>query len=407
MENFANELPPIPGDAAYAALKSKKQRGDDMSSFDVIVIGGGIAGASVGYELSGDRSVCLLEMEDVLAFHTTGRSAATFLEALGTNQIRALTTGSREFLENPPDIIESAPLSPLPLIMYAKQGRSVAIKEFYEAVNRWVPNSKLLSPAEVVELCPVMREAHVESGFYDPNSKELDVQAIHQGYVRGLRANGGTIHKSGKVVSLVQARGTWQVATATGNTYSAAVVVNAAGAWGDEVAKLAGVVPCGLVPKVRSIFMVNSPTGDKTKDLPIVGDIDGAYYFKPEGNQFLCSPMDQTPSEPCDAHPDTLEIARALDELNAATTLNAKSVNSAWGGLRSFVADENPVIGFDPEKAGFFWMVGQGGYGIQTAPAVARLAAALVGNQSVPQDLLDRGVDLAALAPGRPGLLAS
>ncbi|CAB4850034.1 unannotated protein [freshwater metagenome] len=151
--------------------------------------------------------------------------------------------------------------------------------------------------------------------------------------------------------------------------------------------------------------MVNSPSGNDTKDLPIVGDIDGAYYFKPEGNQFLVSPMDQTPSAPCDASADEIEIARALDELNAATTINAKSVNSNWGGLRTFVADENPVLGFDPHVEGFFWMVGQGGYGIQTSPAVARLSAALVRGQGAPKDLVDRGVDTQVLAPGRPSLL--
>lgn len=375
-----------------------------MSNFDAIVIGGGIAGASIGYELSTDRSVCMLEMEDALAFHTTGRSAATFLEALGTDQIRGLTTGSRAFLENPPEMIESAPLSPLPLLMYAKHGRSAAIKDFYDAVNRWVPNSILLDASQVISYCPVMREDHVESGFYDPNAMELDVQAIHQGYVRGFRTNGGEIKRSEKVISLSREAGIWKIETSAGNTYRAPIVINAAGAWGDEVAKLAGVTQCGLVPKVRTIFMVNSPSGEETKDLPIVGDIDGAYYFKPEGNQFLVSPMDQTPSAPCDASPDELEIARALDELNGATTINAKSVNSTWGGLRTFVADENPVIGFDPESEGFFWMVGQGGYGIQTSPAVARLSAALVRQQGVPEDLISRGVQASALAPGRASL---
>jgi D-arginine dehydrogenase len=375
-----------------------------MSNFDAIVIGGGIAGASIGYELSTDRSVCMLEMEDALAFHTTGRSAATFLEALGTDQIRGLTTGSRAFLENPPEMIESAPLSPLPLLMYAKHGRSAAIKDFYDAVNRWVPNSSLLDASQVISYCPVMREDHVESGFYDPNAMELDVQAIHQGYVRGFRTNGGEIKRSEKVISLSREAGIWKIETSAGNTYRAPIVINAAGAWGDEVAKLAGVTQCGLVPKVRTIFMVNSPSGEETKDLPIVGDIDGAYYFKPEGNQFLVSPMDQTPSAPCDASPDELEIARALDELNGATTINAKSVNSTWGGLRTFVSDENPVIGFDPEAEGFFWMVGQGGYGIQTSPAVARLSAALVRQQGVPEDLISRGVQASALAPGRASL---
>lgn len=376
-----------------------------MSHFDVLVVGGGIAGAAIGYELSSDRSVAILEMEPVLAFHTTGRSAATFLEALGTDEIRALTTGSRAFLEDPPAFIESPPLRPLPLIMYAKHGRSAEVQSFHDAVSRWVPNSRLLTTAEVIELCPVMRPEHVESGFLDPNSKELDVQAIYQGYLRGFRAHGGVVHKGERVVTMSYADGTWSVGTSTGGLFTAPIVVNAAGAWGDVVADLAGVRPTGLVPKVRSVFMVTSPYGEATKDGPIVGDIDGAYYFKPEGNQFLCSPMDQTPSPPCDAAPDELEIARAIDEINVATTLDVRSVNTTWGGLRTFVADENPVIGYDPQAEGFFWMVGQGGYGIQTSPAAARFAAAMVRREAAPADLVARGLDPANLAPGRPGLV--
>ena len=375
-----------------------------MSNYDVIVIGGGIAGASVAYELSTDHSVCILEMEDQLAFHTTGRSAATFLEALGTDQIRGLTTGSRAFLENPPSFIESAPLSPLPLIMYAKQDRSHEVQAFYDHVSKWVPNSYLMTPEQVVEACPVMKLEHVESGFYDPNAKELDVQAIYQGYLRGFRANNGVIHRSAKVVSLTRADGVWTTTTASGDSYSAPIVINAAGAWADVVAGIAGVPTIGLIPKVRSVFMVNSPFGDETKDGPIVGDIDGAYYFKPDGNQFLISPMDATPTQPCDAQPDELEIARAIDEVNEATTINVRHVNSTWGGLRSFVKDENPVIGYEPSVEGFFWMAGQGGYGIQTAPAAARVAASLVRKQGVPNDLVERGVSADDLAPNRAGL---
>jgi D-arginine dehydrogenase len=196
----------------------------------------------------------------------------------------------------------------------------------------------------------------------------------------------------------------WTIRTSGGESHTAPVVINAAGAWGDVVAAAAGVPETGLVPKVRSVFMVASPYGEATKDGPIVGDIDGAYYFKPEGDQFLCSPMDQTPSPPCDAAPDELEIARAIDEVNAATTLDVRSVKATWGGLRTFVADENPVIGYDPSVEGFFWMVGQGGYGIQTSPAAARFAAAMVRRQEAPADLVTRGLDPAALAPGRAGL---
>lgn len=375
-----------------------------MSQYDVIVIGGGIAGVSIGYELSKDRSVCLLEMESTLAFHTTGRSAATFLETYGGPEIRALTTGSREFLENPPEHFEPQLMTSRPLLQFAKAGRGQVIEQLHADVLPLVPDAELLEPDQMADLFPVLREGAVERGMYEPGAMELDVHAIHQGYMRGFRAQGGEIVKSAPVTGLSHGADGWTVTSADGETRTAAVVVNAAGAWGDVVAELAGAKQIGLMPLRRTIFMVASPSGADTKDLPIFGDIDQSFYVKPEGEQFLCSPADETPQLPSDAKPDELEIARALDEINAATTLNARSVSSSWAGLRSFVPDRNFVVGFDPEVDGFFWFVGQGGYGIQTAPASARNGAALVRGEGVPDDLVARGLDAAKLAPHRSGM---
>lgn len=375
-----------------------------MANYDVIVIGGGIAGVSIGFELSKTCTVCLLEMESTLAFHTTGRSAATFLETYGGPEIRALTTGSRAFLENPPEYFESALMTSRPLLQFAKQGRGAVIEQLHADVLPLVPDAELLGPDEVAELFPVVAPGYVESGMYEPGAMEMDVAALHQGYVRGLRAQGGEIVRSAKVTALTRGPESWTVTTADGTAFSAGEVVNAAGAWGDVVAELAGAKPVGLMPLRRTIFMINSPQGAATKDLPIFGDIDQSFYVKPEGAQFLCSPADETPCPPMDAKADELEIARAIEEINAATTLQARSVTTSWAGLRSFVPDRNFVVGPDPEVPGFNWFLGQGGYGIQTAPASAMAGAALVRGEDLPQDLIDRGLDPAKIAPHRPAM---
>ncbi|MFH7322523.1 FAD-binding oxidoreductase [Aeromicrobium sp. HA] len=377
-----------------------------QSEFDVIVVGGGIAGVSIASELSSDRSVCLVEMESSLAFHTTGRSAATFLETYGGPNIRALTTGSREFLTKPPAEFEQILMTPRPLLQFAKQGRESVIEELHRDVLPLVPDAELVDEARMMQLFPLLRPGFSNVGMYEPGAMELDVLAIHGGYVRTARQNGAEIHKGAKVERIEREDdGRWSVTTSDGETRRAPLVVNAAGAWADVVAEAAGVRQIGLRPLLRTIFMVSSPGGAGTKDLPILGDIDQAFYVKPEGEQFLCSPADETPSEPKDAKPDSLEISRAIDEVNDATTIGVKGVSTSWGGLRSFVPDRNFVVGEDPEAAGFFWFAGQGGYGIQTAPATARLGAALARGEQAPQDLLDRGLDPLALVPHRPGML--
>lgn len=328
-----------------------------MSEHDVLVVGGGIAGVSIGYELSSDRSVCLLESESTLAFHTTGRSAATFLETYGGPEIRCLTTGSRAFLENPPDCVEAQLLTPRPLLMFAKAGRGEVIEELHRDVQALVPDAQLLSEAEVRAHHPFIRPGYVDNALLEVGAMEIDVMALHQGYARGMRTNGAEVHRSAGVVEMSRIGDTWHVRTADGSVHTARVIVNAAGAWGDVVAGMAGVKPSGLMPLLRTIFMVNSPDPDATTDLPIFGDVDGSFYFKPEGPQFLCSPADETPDVPRNATPDPMEIARALDEINEASTIEARSVTSSWGGLRTFVPDRNFVVGLDPEVEGFMWFV--------------------------------------------------
>ena len=373
------------------------------SRADVIVIGGGIAGVSVAYELSAVARVSLLEMESTLAFHTTGRSAATFLETYGGAQIRALTTASRAFFEAPPKPFDPTLVAPRPLLQFALAGRGERIDRMYESVRALVSDAELLNGPRCREVFPLLKPDVAERGIYEPRAMALDVAAIHQGYVRGARANGTEIFRNAAVRRLERRTDRWTVTTSNGRVHRAPIVVDAAGAWADVVATLAGVAPVGLTPLRRTIFMVDSPRGITSKGLPNCSEVDESFYLNPEGAQFLCSPADETPCPPSDARPDEVEIARAIESINAATELAVRSVSSSWAGLRTFAPDRNFVVGEDPAASGFFWFAGQGGYGIQTAPAAARLGAALILGRSVPSDLIDRGLDVAQLAPGRIG----
>jgi D-arginine dehydrogenase len=375
-----------------------------VKSYDLLVIGGGMAGVSLGYEMAADRSVGLLEMESTLAFHTTGRSAATFLESYGGPYIRGLTVASREFFENPPDTFESAPLSPLPLLWLAPEGRGDLLRSMYEEVSALVPAVRLVQPDEAYEMHPLLRPGYLELGMLEPGAMEIDVHAVHGGYVRGLRQRKGEIFTSVKVVSATREAGVWRLTDSQGEEYRAPVVVNAAGAWVDDVAALAGATPVGIMPLRRNIFMLGAPEGLDTSRLPLAGDIDGTFYIKPEGPQLLCSPADEVLQPPGDARPDEMEIARALDAIGEATTLTTRHIRTSWAGLRNFTPDRVPVVGFDPGAEGFFWFAGQGGYGIQTAPAMARTGASLIRGTDLPEDVAARGVTAAALAPDRPGI---
>jgi D-arginine dehydrogenase len=371
------------------------------SAADVIVIGGGIAGVSVAYELSASARVTVLEMESTLAYHTTGRSAALYLETYGGVHVRALTTGSRAFFEQPPDCFDPVLMSPRPLLQFATPGRGHVIERMHAEVLPLVADAELLDGAQCSEVFELLRPEAAECGIYEPRAMSLDVAAIHQGYVRGARTNGTVIIRNAKVAKLARVGERWMVTTADGGTHEAPLIVDAAGAWADVIAGLAGLPAVGLTPLRRTIFMVASPLGEAGRAMPTCSDVDQSFYVNPEGAQFLCSPADETPSPPCDAKPDPLEIARAIDAINAATTIGARSVTSSWAGLRSFVADRQFVVGEDPAAPGFHWLAGQGGYGIQTSPATARLAAALVLGKPVPPDLVERGLDAACLSPRR------
>jgi D-arginine dehydrogenase len=369
---------------------------------DVIVVGGGIAGVSAAYELAADADVILLEREEQLAHHTTGRSAAAYLETYGNETVRRLTVASRDFLMGPPNELEAADLLVARgLLWIGPSDRVPLLESIATAGAALVPSVRMVDREEALVLCPALRPEHAAAAVFEPDASDIDVAALHQAYVRGLRARGGQIMRATPVVGLRRSTDRWIVETPV-TTFETDVVVNAAGAWADDVAGLAGgLAPIGLQPLRRTAFTCPAPDGVDVRPWPLVADVDDNFYFKPEGPQLLCSLADETPSVPCDAQPEEADVALAIERINEATTLQLRRVRRAWAGLRSFVADRTPVVGMDTDVPGFFWLAGQGGYGIQTAPAMARATASLVLDGRLPDDLAALGVTGADLSPAR------
>ena len=372
-----------------------------MSDVRIAVVGGGIAGASAAYHLTvvhPDAEVLLLEAEPVLAHHTTGRSAAILAGNLSTPPNRILTRASVGFLREPPEGLVDAPLlAPRPVLHVATASQSRFVDELLEAGSGLPSPTAELTPGEAVAHFPPLRKERVDRAALDADCYDLDVGALHQAYVRGLRRGGGRIATSTRVDAARRDGAGWRLATTEGDM-GADVVVNAAGAWGDLVAISAGVEPVGLQPCRRTAFMVNGPGGDTT-GWAFTIDVEHRWYTKDDGPQMLCSLGEETPSEPCDARPAEVDVALAIDRINAATTLDIRSVNSAWAGLRTFAPDRSMVLGPDPAEPAFVWCVGQGGCGIQTSPGAGRLTAdlALGGDPSAAFD----GADVSGLLPGR------
>jgi D-arginine dehydrogenase len=372
--------------------------------FDVLVVGGGIAGVSAGYELARDGRVCVLEREDALAVHATGRSAAIFMESYGNAAVRALTHASRAFYASPPEGFADEPLtSPRGALFLADAERLPALRAHHEAVRPLVPSLEWIDGPDLARLVPVLAPGRWVAGVLEPGAADLDVHAIHQGYVRGLRARGGEVRTRAEVLSVRREGGVFTVTTPAGSL-DAPLLVNAAGAWADELARRAGAPGVGLQPLRRTAIVVEGPPG--VARWPFTGSVDDELYFKPESGGLLVSPCDETPSEPCNAAPDDYDVAVAVDRLERATTLRPGHVRARWAGLRSFVADRTPVVGPDPACDGLVWLAAQGGYGIQLAPALARACRALAAGAGVPAELAALGLRAEDLAPRRPALAA-
>ena len=374
-----------------------------MQDFDFAVIGAGIAGVSAAYHLAPHASVVVLEGEHVPAYHTTGRSAALHSETYGSAEIRAITVASGRFYRDPPPGFSEHPLlTPRGAIIAGRVEQQADLQQNAADFARLVPSVRWLDPEEVRRRQPLLRpDACAGGAIFEPEADDMDVAAIHGGFLKGARANGTVLRLDSEVIGLDREDGMWTVSLRAGEAVRAANIVNAAGAWADVVGGLAGAGPIGLVPKRRTAFTFEAPAGLDLAAMPMVIDFDESWYFKPEVGQFLGSLADETPSPPCDAQPEDIDVATAVDRIETATTLQIRRVKHKWAGLRSFVADKNLVVGYDGTVEGFFWLAGQGGYGIQTGAAAGRLADSLARGHGLPDDIVELGVSERALSPLR------
>lgn len=368
------------------------------------IIGAGIAGTSLGYWLSQQESVLVLERESLPGYHTTGRSAAMFIETYGPPLVRALTVGSRLFYEAPPSGFTEHPiLSPRGMLMIATAAQRPHLDEAYTVAQQVGSKVLRLSPAEACERVSVLRVENLAGATYEADPTDIDVHALHQGFLKGIRQHGGQVLVSAEVTTLSRHNGVWQIDTTNG-TVEAVTVVNAAGAWCDEIAKLAGVPSIGLIPKRRSAFIFAPPqNGTNVGSWPVVVAADESFYFKPEAGMLLGSPANVDPMVPHDVRPEEIDIATGIARIEEATTMTIRRPTRTWAGLRSFVLDGELIGGFDVTTPEFFWVAGQGGYGIQTAAAMGQACSTLLLGQPLPPPLVALGVSAERLSPKRLG----
>lgn len=372
---------------------------------DVVVIGGGIAGVSIAYELAAHRRVTLLEAETSLATHSTGRSAAMYVPGHGVPLVRSLIKASGpRFVALAEQLGAPALLRPRPVLWAAFEGEGEQALRNELADRAGEADGPVeVSPEQAVARCPLLRRDMLRAAAITDTAADLDAMALHQAYLRGLRRRGGCVRVAAPVTGLAAVSGCWRVRCGAGDVLDAAEIVDAAGAWADVVAGLAGVRRLGLRPLRRTIVIARVPDPGRlpapgADPLPMVVEARERYYFKPEGVHLLLSPGDERPVEPGDARPDPIDVATALQRVEAVTGLGLCSVHSSWSGLRSFVADRAPVVGAWPQHPGFHFFAGQGGSGLEAAPALAALGAAAILGGAPPPDI---ALDPAALAPTR------
>jgi D-arginine dehydrogenase len=361
-----------------------------MSGFDVIIVGGGIAGASLGAEIAGNRRTLILEAEDQCGYHSTGRSAAFYLESYGGPEVAKLTLASRDFLDSPPhDFCDHG-------FLHVRGDLHVTRDELPE-----VPadvETRIVERAELEQLVPGIRPGW-NRALFEPGCADIDVAALHAAFLRQFRRRGGTVATGARLARAERKDGNWTITTEDGSQHGASILVDAAGAWADDVARAAGARPLGIAPKRRTLVQLRVGRSG-LRDLPLVDGADGSFYFKGEGDSTVwLSPHDEIESDPCDAAPEEIDIAIAIDRFEQVVDWPIERVERSWAGLRSFAPDRLPVYGFDVAVPGFFWCAGQGGFGIQTSPAAAKMAASvLLGDE--PDPMVAR-IDPAVFSPAR------
>ena len=357
-----------------------------MSSSDILVIGGGIAGLSAAADLANHAKVTVLEAEDAVGYHSSGRSATMLHYALGDPLVRALTLASRRFFESPPPGFTDVPLGHrMPVLIHAREDELAELELLHAAIAPFAELERV-GEDDILELCPVIRtgESGAIAGIVDRNGIRLDPHALLQGHVRALRRSGGEIVTGARVSSLERAGDAWKVETDRGASFTAPLVVNAAGAWADTIAGLAGLAPIGLTPLRRTIITFDGPEGVDVSGWPFAKTVGDELYFAPESGRLFASPMDEVATDPCDVQPDEYEVALAAHRVEERTTMKVSRIHSRWAGLRTFAPDRHLIAGFDLRAKGFFWLAGQGGFGLQTSPVMAAITESLIAGMGWP-----------------------
>ena len=350
-----------------------------IDQFDFAIVGAGIAGASLAAGLARQGRVVLLEAEDRPGYHSTGRSAAFWTESYGGPQVQPLTTASGPFLH------QHGFLAPRGALTLARSSELAALADFAAEFRTLGVRVDDLDRDALLQRLPGLRDEWV-AGAYEPDCCDIDVAGLHQHWLAVGRQAGADLWTRAQLIEGTRGAGQWQLRLADGRRLAAKVLINAAGARADPVAQMCGVRPLGIQPYRRTVAQLQLAKGPPA-DLPLVLGIDGLFYFKPEAGRLWLSPHDETPTPPCDAAAEELDVALAIDRLEHVVDWPVTRIEHRWAGLRSFARDRLPVYGFDPRADGFFWFAGQGGFGIQTAPAAADLACGLLlGNPAGPVD---------------------
>jgi D-arginine dehydrogenase len=375
---------------------------------DVLIVGAGIAGASLAWRLvqpgAMQRSVLLVEAESQAGVHSTGRSAAMFMESYGPPQARALTRAGRAFYESPPAGFAEAPLlTPRGALYVAQAGQAELLTQTERELRATGTPIETLSAHEVARLVPVLRRELLLGALYEPDARDIDVHALHQAFLRGARRGGAVLRMNSELLAARHDGRQWQATLADGATLGADVIVDAAGAWADGVAQRCGVGALGIKPRRRSAFTFDAPRELSFAAWPVVAGIDedAGWYFKPDAGRLLGSPANADACLAHDVQAEQLDIATGIARIEAVTTLSIRRPASTWAGLRSFAPDGELVIGADTRQPRFFWLAGQGGYGIQSAAGASLLAASLLTAQPLPEFLAAQGVVAGSMGPGR------
>lgn len=362
-----------------------------MITFDFAVIGAGIAGASLAAELGVHASVLLLEAEDRPGYHATGRSAAFWEECYGGPEIVPLTLASGPYLR------EHGFLSRRGALYIGRDSERAMLDDFEARFGPTGATFERLGRERLAAIVPGLRSDWT-GAIWEPACADIDVAGLHQHYLARARERGAVLETRARVAAAERRGGVWEIACDDGRVFIAKNLANAAGAWADPVAQMAGVGALGITPLRRTVAQLRTDPPPPA-DLPLVLDIAGAFYFKPEAGRLWLSPHDETPSDPCDAAPEELAVAEAIDRFERVADWKIQALERRWAGLRSFALDRLPVYGRDPRCENFAWFAGQGGYGIQTAPAAARLTAQVL--LGLERDEMTRALDAALYAPGR------